>query len=798
MSFRQLLKTKRIFIDGAMGTYLQANGLPAGQLPESMNISAPQTIVSIHEAYLKIGCDVITTNTFGANRIKLKNSGLDTEEVVLAALTNAKKAIMNTDRDKKAYIALDVSSTGRLLEPLGDLTFDEAYETFKEQIVFGAKHGADLIIIETMTDTYEMKAAVLAAKENTDLPILASFSFDENGKLLTGGDILAAVALLEGLGVDALGVNCGFGPDKMLEFVEEFMTFASIPVLIMPNAGMPTIVNGETVFSSNPLDFSKTMSEIAKMGAHILGGCCGTTPEHLKQTMVACLGIPYTSPSAKDFTLISSYSKSCLIGPKPLIIGERINPTGKKRLKEALFEEDYDYLVDLGLEQVSSGAHILDVNVGTPGLEEAEVLTKAVKELQTSISLPLQLDSADPLALESSMRIYNGKALVNSVSGKEEDLNTILPLIKKYGGVLVALTLDDNGIPQSAQGRFDIACKIIERAMSFGIDKKDIIIDTLTMTVGAASDAAQVTLDALALVKEKLGVKTVLGISNVSFGLPERDIINATFFAQALYRGLDLAIINPESKAMMNTYFSHMALIGIDSQCLEYSNYVKSLTSEGNLNIEEPVKRPPLFDAIKNGQAQRAYELTVELLTENPPQKLVTEILVPALNDVGDGFEKKTLFLPQLIKSAEAAQSAFKAIKEKLEESGQKQKTKERVLIATVKGDIHDIGKNIAKVMLENYGYEVLDLGSNVDCRLIVDTVKQEKIKLLGLSALMTTTAPLMKDIIQILKREGADCKVMVGGAVITKDYASQIGADFYAADAISGVAIAQEVFENK
>lgn len=795
MDFRELLNTKRFYLDGAMGTYLQANGLLPGELPESMNLRSPETVIAIHKKFIEAGCDIITTNTFGANRIKLSASGLDVENVVSAAVNNAKEARNSSKTQKEIFIALDMSSTGKLLEPLGDLSFDEAYEAYKEQATIGEKAGADLVIIETMTDTYEMKAAVLAVKENTDLPIFASFSFDEKGKLLTGGDIACAVSLLEGLGVHALGINCGFGPEFMKGFAKEFLSLASTPVYIMPNAGVPKLESGVTVFSSSPEDFSSVMYEVAQFGAPILGGCCGTTPDHLRLTIEKCSDLAFNPMEEKDITIISSYSKSCIIGKKPLIVGERINPTGKKLFKQALLNHDYDYIVDQGLLQQEQGADVLDVNVGMPGIDEAEVLEIAVKELQTSLSLPLQLDSANPSALEKAMRLYNGKALVNSVSGKEEDLKTILPLVKKYGGVVVALALDDKGIPDTAQGRLEVAKKIIDRAESYGIAKKNIIIDTLTMTVGASSDAAKVTLDALALVKKELGIHTILGVSNVSFGLPERDIINSTFFAQALYKGLDVAIINPGSTAMMNTYFSHNALMGIDELCVDYGGYIKSLTDsvvEKKVSKEE---KPPLFLAIKNGQSQRAYDLTKELLNSTNAQTLVTEVLVPALNEVGEGFEKKTLFLPQLIKSAESAQSAFTAIKEDLEKSGNEQKSNGKILLATVKGDIHDIGKNIVKVMLENYSFEVLDLGSNVSCDEIIAKVKENDIKLLGLSALMTTTAPHMADTINRLREEGIICSVMVGGAVITEEYAQQIGADYYAKDAVTGVTIAKEVF---
>lgn len=794
MSITEILEKKIVFIDGAMGTFLQENGLKSGELPESMNISNPELITKIHLEYLEAGCDIITANTFGANSIKLEGTNLNAQNVVSAALRNAKAAVKSASITKKRYIALDVGSTGKLLEPFGELTFEEAYDVYKEQITAGEANGADLVIIETMTDTYEMKAAILAAKENTKLPVFATFSFDEKGKLLTGADIACAVSLLEGLSVDALGINCGLGPQKMKMFLHQISELSSLPIIIMPNAGMPVLQNGKTIFEVTPDDFAADMLEMALGGAQVIGGCCGTTPAHLKKTIELCKDIKPKPVTDKELTVVSSYSKTCVIGEKPVIIGERINPTGKKKLKEALFKGDYDYIVEQGIEQQEAGAHILDVNVGMPGINESDALVRIVKDLQMSLTLPLQIDSADSEAIEKCLRIYNGKALINSVNGKEEEMKKIFPLAKKYGGVLVALTLDEDGIPATAQGRLAIARKIINTAAQYGIEKKNIIVDALTMTVGASADAAKITLDSLALIKKELGVKTVLGVSNVSFGLPQRDVINATFFAEALCRGLDAAIINPISDAMMNTYYSHNALNGLDYLCLEYGNYIEALT-EHEAVVAPVQKQTSLYAAIKGGLAHRTYDLTMAELINNEPQKVVAEILVPALDEVGKGFENKTLFLPQLIKSAEAAQNAFVAIKEKLRNDGVEHKTKGKVLLATVKGDIHDIGKNIVKVMLENYGYEVVDLGRNVECDLIVKTMKEQNIKLIGLSALMTTTVPAMENIIKLLKTNVSGCKVMVGGAVVTAEYAKQINADYYAADAMTGVSIADEIF---
>lgn len=794
MSITKILGKRLVFIDGAMGTFLQESGLKSGELPESMNIRNPALITEIHKAYIETGCDVLTANTFGANRIKLHGTGYEVEEIVSAALLHAKVARESVKNTKKCYIALDIGPTGKLLEPFGELAFEAAYEAYTEQAMAGEKYGADLVIIETMTDTYEMKAAILAVKENTSLPVFATFSFDEKGKLLTGGDIACAVALLEGLGVDALGINCGLGPKKMKKFIQKISQVSSLPVIITPNAGMPVLVDGKTVFEVTPEDFAADMMEMVLGGAQILGGCCGTTPAHLKKMIELCAAIAPKQVTEKNITVVASYSKACVIGDKPIVIGERINPTGKKRLKEALLKGDYDYIVEQGLEQQEAGAHILDVNVGIPGIDESKAMVRCLQDLQMSLTVPLQIDSADAEVIEKSLRIYNGKALINSVNGKADDMKKIFPLVKKYGGVLVALTLDEDGIPETAQGRLDIARRIVIQAAAYGISKKNIIVDALTMTVGASPDAAKVTLDALQLIKNELGVTTVLGVSNVSFGLPQRDVINATFFAEALCHGLDAAIINPCIDAMMNTYYSHNALNGFDYLCAEYGNYIENLTEHVAVTTTVE-KQTTLFAAIKGGLSQKTYDLTIAELMHSEPQLVVANILVPALDEVGKGFENKTLFLPQLIKSAEAAQNAFTAIKEKLSSTGQVSEPKGKILLATVKGDIHDIGKNIVKVMLENYGYEVVDLGRNVDCALIIETAKEQNIKLIGLSALMTTTIPAMENIIKLAKLNKMPCKIMVGGAVITAEYAKQINADYYADDAMGSVSIADEVF---
>ncbi|HZJ77276.1 MAG TPA: homocysteine S-methyltransferase family protein [Clostridia bacterium] len=790
---KDLFGKRLIFFDGAMGSMLQKNGLVAGELPEVWNITQSETVTDIHSQYIEAGCDFITTNTFGANSIKLDGCGYSTQEIIAAALSNAKKSVEKSN--KNCRIAFDIGPIGKLLEPAGNLSFDEAYNAFSQAAVIAEKCGADLAIIETMTDTYEMKAAILAVKENTNLPVFATFSFDIDGKLLTGGDVACAITLLEGLGVDALGVNCSVGPELMKGYLKDFNKYSSTPIIVTPNAGMPKLVNSETVYDIDADEFADQMLEIAKSGAHILGGCCGTTPEHIEKTIKLCADIKPKMIEEKDFAVVSSYAKICVLGEKPVIIGERINPTGKKLFKEALRNADFDYLVSQGLSQVKDGAHILDVNVGLPEIDEKSVMLKAIRELQSSITLPLQIDTADASVMESALRYYNGKALINSVNGKIEDMKKIFPLVKKYGGTVIALTLDENGIPETPEGRLKIAQRIVKTAGDYGIDKKDIIVDALTMTVSASPDAAKVTLESVALIKKTLGVKTVLGVSNVSFGLPSREVINSVFFAQALSCGLDVAIINPGSVQMMNAYYSHNALAGLDEQCTDYINNLSSL----NKPNEKMTKKADLYTSIIQGFSDSAYKQTKQELSSKNANDIIEGVLVPALDEVGKAFENKTLFLPQLIKSAYAAQKAFLAIKENIAKSNEcKQESKGNIVIATVKGDVHDIGKNIVKVMLENYGYNVIDLGKNVDCELIVNTVCAQNARLLGLSALMTTTVPSMKRTIQLIKDRGIDCKVMVGGAVLTPEYSKTIGADFYAKDAMQGISIAKEVFSEE
>lgn len=770
---------------------LQDSGLKQGELPELLNVTNPQFIIDIHKQYIDAGCDIIKTNTFGANALKLTQQ-YTTEEIVSAGVRNARAAV----GDK--LVALDVGPTGKLLEPLGDLSFEKAYEIFSEIMTAGEKSGADLVLIETMSDTYELKAAVLAAKENTRLPVYATVTFDESGKLLTGADVPSVVALLEGLGVDALGINCGLGPKQIKKLFMIMKEYCSIPIILNPNAGLPKVKNSVTYFEVEPEEFSDDMLELAQLGASILGGCCGTTPKHIARTIEKTRGLKLSPITKKEHTIVSSYGGAVVIGEKPVIIGERINPTGKKLLKQALRDKDMNYVIEEGLNQVEYGAHILDVNVGLPEINEEEMMVKAVTELQKVVRLPLQIDSSSPSVIEKALRIYNGKALVNSVNGKKDNMEAIFPLVKKYGGVVVALTLDETGIPSTPQGRLEIARNIVETAKSFGIDKKDIIVDALTMTISSDEMQAVTTLDSLKLIKNTLGVKTVLGVSNVSFGLPAREVITSSFYLMALQSGLDAAIINPCAQAMMNSYYSFNALTGNDKQCSEYI----AVHTNANPNADKKSDtasntQMSLSDIIVRGLRDKAYDATNALLESTLPLDIINTYLIPSLDIVGSGFEKGTMFLPQLLMSADTAKTAFEAIKDFMQKSGTEIEKKEKIVIATVKGDIHDIGKNIVKVMLENYGYDVIDLGKNVEIQEVVDAVITHDAKLVGLSALMTTTVASMGETISALRENNIDCKVMVGGAVLTEEYARMIGADYYSKDATGAVAVAQKFFSS-
>ena len=674
---------------------------------------------------------------------------------------------------------------------MGDLPFEQAVELFGEVVRIGAAAGADLVLIETMSDSYELKAAVLAAKENCDLPVLATVIFDENGKLLTGGTVDAVVALLEGLGVDALGVNCGLGPKQMVPIVKRLTEVSSLPVIVSPNAGLPRSENGKTVYDIRADEFASLMAEIADLGVQVLGGCCGTTPAHIRAMIEACKAKPFVPMAKKHRTVVSSFSQAVEIGGKPVIIGERINPTGKSKFKAALREGNIEYILSEGLTQEDSGAHILDVNVGLPEIDEPAMMEQVVTRLQSVLALPLQIDTSNTEAMERGMRLYNGKPMINSVSGKRESMEAVFPLVKKYGGVVVGLTLDENGIPDTAEGRVQIAKKIYDTAAQYGIGKEDIVIDGLAMTISSDSGSALVTLETLRRVRDELGGHTILGVSNISFGLPQREIINANFFTMALQNGLSCAIINPNADAMMRSYRAFLALTGQDAQCAGYIAAYGSQPAAAPQAAADSAM--PLGEAIERGLRERAAEAAKAALQTVQPLELVNTELIPALDRVGKGFEAGTVFLPQLLMSAEAAKAAFDVVKDAMR--GAPQETRGRIILATVKGDIHDIGKNIVKVLLENYGYQVLDLGKDVAPEVIVDTAVRENVPLVGLSALMTTTVVSMEQTIRLLREKKPDAKVVVGGAVLTQEYADSIGADCYARDAMATVHYADSVF---
>lgn len=792
MSILELLGKRMIFFDGGTGTLLQEKGLKAGELPEIWNIENKQALIEIHKNYFEAGSDIVLTNTFGANRIKLHDIHYTIEEIITAAVKNAKTASEEAHCEQKGYVALDIGPTGKLLQPLGDLSFEDAYSAFQEMAVAGEKAGADCIVIETMSDIYEAKAAVLAAKENTKLPVFVTIVFDEKGKLLTGSDIASAVTILEGLGVDALGMNCGLGPHQMLSLVEEVLQNCSIPVIIKPNAGLPRNENGKTVFDVLPKEFALAMEKIVDKGAWMVGGCCGTTPGHIKALYEQCKNKKPLPIVPKNKTMIASYTHAVEIGKAPIIIGERINPTGKTRFKQALREKDLDYILREGFAQQQKGAHVLDVNVGLPDIDETEMLVHVMKELQSVIDLPLQIDTSNTEAMEKALRLYNGKAMINSVNGKQESMQAIFPLVKKYGGVVVGLTLDEEGIPPTAEGRFLVAEKIVNTAESYGILRKDIVIDVLAMTISSDQQSALETLKALQLVKQKLHVKTILGVSNISFGLPQRETITANFYTMAMQNGLDAGIINPNADSMMRSYYAYRALAGLDENCMDYiqhyggqSETTVSATSNSDIS---------LGTAIEKGLKERAKQAAEEKLQNTEPLTIINEELIPALDHVGKGFEKGSIFLPQLLMSAEAAKAAFEAIKVHMGKQGSVQTKKDKIILATVKGDIHDIGKNIVKVLLENYSYDVVDLGKDVPPESIVETALSQNINLVGLSALMTTTVTSMEETIRQLKKQKPDCKIVVGGAVLTQEYADMIGADHYAKDAMATVYYAQQI----
>lgn len=789
MGITERLKKDILIFDGAMGTMLQNRGLALGELPEALNIKSPESIIEIHQAYIEAGSQVITTNTFGANELKLKGSGYSVEEVIQAAVANARKAI----GDRNIYIALDIGPIGELLEPMGTLGFEEAYDIFKRQILQGVEAGVDLIVIETMTDLYEIKAAVLAAKENTDLPVFATMSFEENGRTFTGCTPASMAMTLEGLGVDALGINCSLGPKEIGPILEQVLKYSSIPAMVQANAGLPTVVDGKTVYDISAEDYASYGRSFIEKGVRVIGGCCGTTDEYIRDLVEAIKDVEVPEIKIKRFSGVCTPTKPVFIDGVR-VIGERINPTGKKLFKAALKKQDIDYILREAIAQVEAGADILDVNVGLPEIDEEKIMVKVIKEIQSILDIPLQIDSTDPRTIESGLRVYNGKAIVNSVNGEDRVLDTLLPLVKKYGAAVVGLTLDERGIPSSAMERYRIAEKIVKRAEEYGIAREDVYIDCLTLTAAAQQEDVEETLKALALVKERLGVKTVLGVSNVSYGLPNRELVNKVFFAAALYEGLDLPIINPLDREMMDTILASNLLWNRDKGGKVYlENYkkipqVEKSKAKAKANLD-------LVDIIIKGMRDEARAATQELLTTKEPLDIVNEYIVPTLDLVGDRYEKGEIFLPQLIQSAETVKSSFEVIKESLSRDSGEAISKGKIILATVKGDIHDIGKNIVKVLLENYNYEVIDLGKDVPSEVIVEEAIRQDIQLVGLSALMTTTVKSMEETIAQLKRDKPNIKIMVGGAVLNQDYADMIKADYYAKDAKGAVEIARKFF---
>ncbi len=794
---KERLGKEVLYFDGGMGTLLQEKGLQAGELPEIWNLTHMEEVIEIHRDYFEAGSDIVLTNTFGANALKFQDSEYELEDIVTAAVIHVKEAAyLGVHDDREVYTALDIGPTGKLLKPMGDLDFEDAYQAFAQVMRWGEAAGADLIHIETMSDTYEMKAAVLAAKEQTSLPVFATMIFDEKGRLLTGADVRSAMAMLEGLGVDALGINCGLGPEQMLPIFQEIVSHTSLHVIVKPNAGLPKQKDGAVYYDVTPKEFVRVMEKIVDGGAAVIGGCCGTTPGHIRNMTESFGRRAVKKVDHKEETVVSSYGAAVVLDDCPVVIGERINPTGKKRLKQALKEQDFDYILKEGIRQQELGAQILDVNVGLPDIDETAMMREAVSRLQSITSLPLQIDTVDPEALESAMRIYNGKPMVNSVSGKQESMDQVFPLVKKYGGVVVGLTLDESGIPDTAEGRIRIAGKIIKEAEKYGIRKKDLVIDVLTMTVSSDPGSARVTLDALRGVKEKFGVATVLGVSNISFGLPNRAALNANFYTMALEAGLDAGIINPASEDMMCSYRSFLALTGQDPNFEGYiGQYGGTEASETGKKHPETSGEMPLEAAIEKGMKKEAAWAAEQLLKEQDSLSIINRYLIPALDRVGKGFEKGTVFLPQLLMSADAAKQAFSVLKEAMPAQIEGEKDRPKVILATVKGDIHDIGKNIVKVLLENYSFDVLDLGKDVPPEDILKKAVDEDVKLVGLSALMTTTVASMEETIRLLRREKPDCRVMVGGAVLNQEYADMIGADFYGKDAMQSVYYAQEIF---
>lgn len=781
-----------IFLDGAMGTMLQEQGIDLGPVPEVLNITQPETVQNIQRQYIEAGADIICTCSFGVNEHKIRGCGYTVEQLIGSAVENARKAVSGTS----AKVALDIGPIGRMLEPNGNLSFEEAYSVFKRQILAG--RGADIVTIETMTDLYELKAALLAAKENTDLPVICTMSFEANRRTFTGTQVRSMALTAESLGADAVGMNCSLGPSEFKPLMEELSQWTRLPLVSKANAGLPDPATGQ--YMVGPEEFAQTTAELIPYGVKLIGGCCGTTPEFIRALRRAFVDKMYCRQTPDVPPAVCTPERTVVID-QPRVIGERLNPTGKKKLKEALKNGDMDYVLSQAADQIRDGAEILDVNVGVPGIDEKKVMVNVIKQLQGITDAPLQIDSGDPQVIEAALRVYSGKAIVNSVNGEEQSMAAILPLVKKYGAAVVGLTLDEDGVPKTAEKRIEIAERIMERALSLGIPKRDIYIDCLTLTVSAEQENAANTLKAIRHVKEVLGLKTVLGVSNISFGLPNRALINHNFLQMALTCGLDLPIMNPGASDMMRAVAVYRLIMDIDKGARDYiAEYSEELPASGKPSSQKGKESKAqdgddgIAYAINNGLTGRCRELIEEELKTREPMSVINDTLIPVLDQAGKEFETGRIFIPQLMLCASTAQAAFDVIKEKIQASGTAQVSKGTVIIATVKGDIHDIGKNIVKVILENYGYEIIDLGKDVDPQRIVEEVLRRKAKLVGLSALMTTTLHSMAETIRLVKAAAPDCRIMAGGAVLTADYASQIGADYYVKDAKESSDVAKEV----
>ena len=788
MDFREFLKENIVVFDGAMGTMMQRMGLQAGELPELLNMTHPEMIRDIHRQYVEAGSHVVSTNTFQASEYKLKNCGYTVEEIIYRAVSLAKES-------GARFTALDVGPVGQLMEPLGPLTFQEAYEMFRRQMAAGEKAGADLIIVETMSDIYEVKAALLAAREHTNLPVILSLTYQADGRTFTGTDPVTATLALQGMEPDALGLNCSMGPRELLPVAEKILRYSKLPVIVQANAGLPEIIDEETVYTITPEEYVESVTAMLDLGVGIIGGCCGTDPEFIRQICQAAQGRKPIPPRPEKCSAVTSATRTVFLDNRITVIGERINPTGKPKLKEALRENRIEYILNEAIDQAKHGADVLDINVGLPELNEPEVIRQTVKSVQEICSLPLQIDSADPKAIEAGLRACNGRAMVNSVNGKKESMEAIFPLVKKYGALVVGLTLDEDGIPETAEGRYAIAEKIVHNAEAHGIPREDILIDCLTLTASAQQQAVLATLEGIRLVKERLGVKTVLGVSNVSFGLPNRPLLNSIFLTAAMGAGLDAPILNPMSEEMMRAVETFRVFNCQDPGAARYIGKY----SDVRIETKAPENKPTagVFDALMeliiDGLKEETADQVRLLLETCSPLDIIDQGFVPALNQVGDGFETGEVFLPSLMMSAEAVKAGFDVIKAARKPEDESS-SKGKVVVATVQGDIHDIGKNIAKMLLENYGYEVIDLGRDVPIQKVVDAVREHQAKLVGLSALMTTTVKNMKSTIAAIREAGLDCGIMVGGAVLNPEYAQFVGADYFVKDAREGVETAKKV----